>query len=364
MKGKIYIIGDIGYCGYDIQGIELVDVIEQVRNQPEAKSFDVYINSGGGNVETGEDIYNYLKNLKVPVTTIGTGIVASIATVIFMAGSTRRVTPGTEFMIHLPMGSVEYKTADEIKLYADEVRQVENRMVKFYMDCTNLEKEAILPLLKNETWLSEAQLESFGFTNAGQLKIAAKANFNINPKTNKMSKKSESLLQQIFDAVTGKGGSITSRVLYTANEEEVDFFELDSETLPSVGDKATINGEQAEGEHVMQDGQTFIFVGGELDTINEAEEEEETTEDEMTLEEAMQALDIANAQVIDLTGERDELSTEVATLTQELKEKKAIIAKIENIRSKFAKQTKTKTGGKTAKKKDKSRFSKALASVK
>lgn len=93
MIGKIYITGTIGDFEEDgkvVPGINLIDIVGQVKAQPEATSFDVFINSEGGYVHIGFDILNYLRSLGKPITTIGTGIVASIATVIFMAGTQRR----------------------------------------------------------------------------------------------------------------------------------------------------------------------------------------------------------------------------------------------------------------------------------
>jgi ATP-dependent Clp protease protease subunit len=364
MKGKITIIGDIG-SGDDFAGIELVDVISQVKSQPEATSFDVYINSGGGVVETGEDIYNYLKSLKVPITTIGTGIVASIATVVFMAGNTRRLMPNTEFMIHLPMGSVSYLTADQIAEYGKEVKSIESRMVKFYSGVTSLEEEAILPLLKNETWLTPEQLKNFGFTNSEPLLTVAKAKININSKTRQMSKKAESMLEKILALVVKKQTLETSLILFNADEGEVDFFELEADASPSVGDKATVDGEVAEGSFVMADGSTFVFVAGELTEIVTGEE------DELTLEEALAALDIANAEIVDLTetsatltATNTTLTEEVATLTKEGAANKAVVAKIVAMRSKIVKTTNSKKGGQTGKPKDKSRFATAMAEQK
>ena len=101
MTGNIYISGQIG--SFDgTPGIELIDVVSQVKKQPKATAFNVHINSEGGLVDVGFDIYHYLKSLGKPITTIGSGIVASIATVIFMAGSKRLIRENTPFMIHLP----------------------------------------------------------------------------------------------------------------------------------------------------------------------------------------------------------------------------------------------------------------------
>ena len=95
MTGNIYINGSIGTF-YDEngnvldQGVNLLDVILQVKNQPKAEAFKVYIDSPGGYVDVGFEIYDYLKSLNKPITTIGQGLVASIATVIFMAGGHKK----------------------------------------------------------------------------------------------------------------------------------------------------------------------------------------------------------------------------------------------------------------------------------
>jgi ATP-dependent Clp protease protease subunit len=149
MTGNIYISGQIGTFD-GVAGVELIDVIGQVKKQPQASAFNVHINSEGGLVDVGFDIYHYLKALGKPITTIGSGIVASIATVIFMAGNQRQVRENTPFMIHLPWGG-SMGTANELEQFADQLRAIEKKMVGFYKKALNLQEQALLPLLKNET---------------------------------------------------------------------------------------------------------------------------------------------------------------------------------------------------------------------
>lgn len=76
MTGNIYISGQIGTFD-GVPGVELIDVIGQVKKQPQASAFNVHINSEGGLVDVGFYIYHYLKTLGKHITTIGSGIVAS-----------------------------------------------------------------------------------------------------------------------------------------------------------------------------------------------------------------------------------------------------------------------------------------------
>lgn len=152
MTGNIYISGQIGTFD-GVTGISLIDVVSQVKKQPQATAYNVHINSEGGLVDVGFDIYHYLRSLGRPLTTIGSGIVASIATVIFMAGTKRLVRENTPFMIHLPWGG-SMGTADELEKFAGQLRAIEKKLVGFYKKALNLEEPALLPLLKNETWLT------------------------------------------------------------------------------------------------------------------------------------------------------------------------------------------------------------------
>lgn len=329
MVGKIYISGLIGTIDDEI-GVELVDVISQVKKQPNATAFDVHINSEGGIVETGFDIYNYLKSLGLPITTIGNGLVASIATVIFMAGSKRQVTPGTQFMIHYPMAGILDATADEMEMYSKELKSVQNQIVDFYAKCTNIQKDGIMPLLRNETFFTEKQLFDLGFiTQETTLKIAARAIIN-NPKNKKMTKKKSDRFARIMKIITGKE-AIVNKVVFTADNTELVFPELEEEAEIKVGDTATIDGSPAEGSIVIADGRTLVFEAGAVTEIIEANEEEATSISEDDIAEVL-------TEILEIV---EEVATEVEEVKQEVtavkKDRDAYKARLEKAEGMIAK---------------------------
>lgn len=328
MEGNIYINGVIGSTPYE-SGVELIDVISQVKKQPNATSYNVFINSEGGIVEVGYDIYNYLKSLDVPVKTIGTGLVASIATVIFMAGSTRIIREGTRFMIHLPTGDLGGSgTADELEDFAKEVRDIEDKLVKFYSEITSTSKEAIKPLLQNETWLTQEQLNDLGFTNDETLMIAAKLYLNKN--TNKMAELSnddKSFIEKGFDKIFNllKPKTIENIAIQDANGVTLDFPEVEDGQEITVGAKATVDGAAADGEYVMPTGETYVFSSGELTEIKEGEQEDEMQalkDENAALKEQLQGQKEATAQAETELETQKEL---VVNLTQEVREFKSTI---------------------------------------
>jgi len=93
----------------------------------EAKSEEpikVYINSIGGDVYGGFAIYDTLMSLQVDVITIGTGIVASIAAIIYLAGDKRYMTDTACVMIH-PVSMWLEASAPDIRIEAKEINRLE-----------------------------------------------------------------------------------------------------------------------------------------------------------------------------------------------------------------------------------------------
>ena len=319
MIGNIYITGQIG--DFDgVTGVNLIDVIGQVKKQPAALSFNVHINSEGGLVDVGFDIYHYLKVLGKPITTIGSGIVASIATVIFMAGNTRMVRENTPFMIHLPWGGAE-GNADEIELFTVELRRVEKQLTDFYKKELSLESEAVQPLLKNETWLTPEQLTTLGFTNSVPLLAVAKTHLNLNTH-NMITDKDRSWMEGLFNSffTKFKGHAVKNKIVQDATGAEIDFTDLADDAAIEVGAVATIGGAPADGEYTLPDGTVYVFAAGSLTEIKEPATDELAT---------------ANERIA-------ELETELETARAEVTTEKATVAAMKKDVDKLKKQVMSK----------------------
>jgi len=291
-KGFIHINGFIGNIvdndGKEVKGIELVDIIKQVQGQPMAECFDVYIKSPGGVVDVGFDIYSYLRSLNKPIKTIGNELVASIATVIFMAGDERILSDKTQFMIHLPMGSVS-GTADEIESYSELVRGAEKKILDFYKKITNLTEEALLPLLKQETYLTPSDAFDLKFATSYEIDYPAVAYLNLKPSNmftltkkefDENVKKTEGMFEKIFNILSVKG-KIKALILQEANGADVDFTDLADGDTPKVGDKATLDGKPIpDGDYVFPslENITIAFLNGEVSEVATSEEEGKETE--------------------------------------------------------------------------------------
>ena len=322
MEGNIYINGAIGEMPNEI-GVRLIDVIQQVKKQTGSTSFNVHINSEGGVVDEGFDIYHYLRSLNVPIKTIGSGLVASIATVIFMAGDIRVLKENTQFMIHLPWGGAD-GTADELENYSKVLRDAENKLLKFYKEQTGLTDEAIYPLLRNETWLNNEESLNLGFVTESNIPVLAKAYFNLNT-DNKMTKEEKSWIEKGFDTILAKlsGKKIVNVMLQDATGVTIDFPDVAEGETVSIGAKAVIEGSPAEGEYLMPDGNTYVFTAGELSEIKEASS---GTEDVEALKAELETLKTQLAEQVQAVADKETLISAMAKEVKEFKSK--IVSKI------------------------------------
>lgn len=273
MIGKIYIHGEIvseqERKNYQLGRVSLTTVMRQVEIQPDADSFDVHIHSVGGDVTEGFAIYNFLKNTGKPINTYSDGLVASIATIIFMAGENRHIHNSDTFMIHNPWGGVEGE-AEDIEKYAAMLRLWEDKVIEFYTPFLNISRDELKTLLKDEAHLTTEQLISMGFATKIINNFKAVAKFTIKPEQMKELKKEdiEGLFAGFFAKISkALKGTIKAKIVQAATGEELDFPNLEDHETPEVGAEAKIAGVKAEGEFLMPDGTIYIFVGGVLTEI-------------------------------------------------------------------------------------------------
>lgn len=152
--------------GKEIRGIELIDVIAQVKQFPQAKSFLVHVQSPGGLVDTGDSIYDYLESLKaqgISVNTITDGDVGSIATKPFLAGTTRTIVEGHELFIHNPWTQPQPGDSNQITMELHALKQKEVELRAFYQKHTNITDIGLKGLMDKETGMNADQAVTLGF---------------------------------------------------------------------------------------------------------------------------------------------------------------------------------------------------------
>ncbi|WP_173583896.1 ATP-dependent Clp protease proteolytic subunit [Acetobacter musti] len=129
------------------------------------KPIDVYVNSPGGHVESGDTIHDMIRFVDsvAPVNMIGTGWVASAGALIFSAGHKDRrfCLPNTRFLLHQPMGGVRGPATD-IDIEAREIVKMRERLNKLFARETGQPYEKICRDTDRNYWLSAEEAISYG----------------------------------------------------------------------------------------------------------------------------------------------------------------------------------------------------------
>ena len=117
----------------------------------ENETLEVEITSEGGSVFAGIQIGNMLARWKGNVITHGVGFVASIATVILMAGKKVIVDENAFCMIHLPWTMVQ-GNAKDLEKEIDTLDKCKQAMMTFYMRHAKVDVQTIEGYLADESW--------------------------------------------------------------------------------------------------------------------------------------------------------------------------------------------------------------------
>ena len=123
----------------------------------------VLVSSPGGHVESGDAIHDMIRFVRAPVTTIGSGWVASAGTHIYLAApKERRVClPNTRFMIHQPAGGAGGQATD-IAIQAKEIIKTRERIARVIATQTGKTYEAVLADMERDFWMSAKEAVAYG----------------------------------------------------------------------------------------------------------------------------------------------------------------------------------------------------------
>ena len=123
----------------------------------------VLLSSPGGHVESGDAIHDLIRFVRAPVTTVGTGWVASAGTHVFLAApKERRVClPNTRFMIHQPSGGAGGQSTD-IAIQAKEILRTRERIARVIASQTGTPIERVRMDMERDYWMSADEAIEYG----------------------------------------------------------------------------------------------------------------------------------------------------------------------------------------------------------
>lgn len=148
------------YDWFEIEAFCYNDLRNAISDEYEA--VEIEINSPGGSVFAGSEIYTALKAHKGSVTVDIVGLAASAASVIAMAGKKIRMSPTAQMMIHnvSAHGAGDYRDLAHLSAV---LRQANETIANAYRLKTGKSQEELLSMMDEEKWFTPQQAKEHGF---------------------------------------------------------------------------------------------------------------------------------------------------------------------------------------------------------
>ena len=127
------------------------------------KDISIYINSPGGSVYAGLGIYDTMQFINSDVATICTGMAASMAAVLLVAGTEgkRSALTHSRVMIHQPMGGAQGQASD-IEITAREIQKLKKELYTIIADHSHTDFDKVWADSDRDYWMTAQEAKEYG----------------------------------------------------------------------------------------------------------------------------------------------------------------------------------------------------------
>lgn len=134
-----------------------------LNSQDNRKPIQMYINSPGGLVSAGLQIYDTMQLIKAPVQTVCTGMAASMGAILLAGGEKgmRGALPNVEIMIHQPLGGA-YGQASDIAIANEQIQKCKTKLYTLLSNDAGKPIEEIIKDADRDHWLTPDEAQQYG----------------------------------------------------------------------------------------------------------------------------------------------------------------------------------------------------------
>lgn len=130
------------------------------------KDISLYVNSPGGSVSAGLAIYDIMQFVKCDVSTVCTGMAASMGALLLAAGAKdkRYILPNSRVLIHQPLiaGHGIQGQASDIEIHANEMIKTKQRLTEILSHHTGQSIEVLTKATDRDNYMSADEAKKFG----------------------------------------------------------------------------------------------------------------------------------------------------------------------------------------------------------
>lgn len=134
-----------------------------LESQDPEKEISLYINSPGGSVSAGLAIYDTMRYVSSPVSTVCMGLAASMGAFLLAAGEPgmRYALPNCQVMIHQPSGGFRGQATD-IEIHAREILRLKKKLNEILAANTGQSYEKVAEATERDNYLTPEEAKDFG----------------------------------------------------------------------------------------------------------------------------------------------------------------------------------------------------------
>lgn len=192
--------------------------VEKAINEANGEKLEVEINSGGGEIFAGSEIYGLLRNYG-NVEIIITGLAASAASVIAMAGHCK-MYPTAMMMVHNV--STGARGDHNVMKHTAQTLEIANEAIaSAYVGKTGMSMDDALALMNVETWFSAQQAKEKGLVDEVMFENATHSNLMTNSLTSIPSDLIDKIRNKLKKEETPNNGIEARQILL--NQKKIDF---------------------------------------------------------------------------------------------------------------------------------------------
>ena len=156
----------IVFLGTEVEDGVANSIIAQLlflESEDPEKDIHLYINSPGGSVTAGLAIYDTMRYIKSPVSTICVGLAASMAAVLLSSGAKgkRLALPNAEIMIHQPSGGTRGQATD-IEIHARNILKTRERLNRILAAHTGRDIEDVARDTERDNFMTAEEALQYG----------------------------------------------------------------------------------------------------------------------------------------------------------------------------------------------------------
>lgn len=146
-------------------GVSASSVRAQIDALKSGEKLEVIINSPGGSIFEGLEIYHAIKDYDGESEATVAGVAASMASIIMLGAKKTNIAKGSLVMIHNPLTFV-YGNANDMRETADVLDTVRDELLGIYISKSGKDREEMIAMLDKESWLGGEEAVSMGIADA------------------------------------------------------------------------------------------------------------------------------------------------------------------------------------------------------